>query len=385
MEISELKQWFETNKETQLYHRYITNQHIEPLLETLKKKFVVEVLGASVLRKPIYGITLGSGPKRLLFWSQMHGNETTTTKALFDVLQTFYKGSDSVNHILKACTLYIIPILNPDGAEAYTRLNANLIDLNRDAQALSQPESILLRTVFNQFKPHYCYNLHGQRTIFSAGNVKNPATVSFLAPAQDDACTVTETRKIAMEIITVMNAALQTLIPEQVGVYDDVFNLNCVGDTFQSLNIPTILFEAGHFPEDYAREKTRLLIYVALLTSINYISRIEVTGNGYASYFNIPQNKKRFFDLIIRNAKVKSEPSNTLQDIGILYQEVLKDGRVDFIPKIEKIEPLIGFFGHQELDAEGFEVLTQENKPLQIGNENVFVLINNRKISLLLK
>ncbi|PJB16824.1 MAG: peptidase M14, partial [Flavobacteriaceae bacterium CG_4_9_14_3_um_filter_33_16] len=84
MEISELKQWFETNKETQLYHRYITNQHIEPLLETLKKKFVVEVLGASVLRKPIYGITLGSGPKRLLFWSQMHGNETTTTKALFD-------------------------------------------------------------------------------------------------------------------------------------------------------------------------------------------------------------------------------------------------------------------------------------------------------------
>ena len=50
-------------------------------------------------------------------------------------------------HILKACTLYIIPILNPDGAKAYTRLNANEVDLNRDAQDLSQPESKVLRAV----------------------------------------------------------------------------------------------------------------------------------------------------------------------------------------------------------------------------------------------
>ena len=62
-----------------------------------------------------------------------------------------------------------------------------------------------------------------------------------------------------MEVIAVMNDALQNIIPNQVGVYDDAFNLNCVGDTFQSENVPTILFEAGHYANDYAREKTRSL------------------------------------------------------------------------------------------------------------------------------
>ena len=35
--------------------------------------------------------------------------------------------------ITKEITLKIIPILNPDGAQQYTRKNANEIDLNRDA------------------------------------------------------------------------------------------------------------------------------------------------------------------------------------------------------------------------------------------------------------
>ena len=69
-------------------------------------------------------------------WSQMHGNESTTTKALFDVFNTLISNNPIIKHILNACTLYIIPILNPDGAEAYTRVNANAVDLNRDAQEL---------------------------------------------------------------------------------------------------------------------------------------------------------------------------------------------------------------------------------------------------------
>src|SRR5690606_13406057 len=116
----------------------------------------------------------------IMLWSQMHGNETTTTKALFDVLNTF----KTQNSILDACTILIIPILNPDGAEVYTRLNANNVDLNRDAQNLSQPESRVLRDCFNRFKPNFCFNLHGQRTIFSVDNTSQSATVSFLSPAE---------------------------------------------------------------------------------------------------------------------------------------------------------------------------------------------------------
>ncbi|MDC1365324.1 M14 family zinc carboxypeptidase, partial [Algibacter sp.] len=372
---------FLKHKEHSLSHRYITHKHIEPLLEKRSDIFHVETIGQSVLNNPIYGLKIGNGKKRILMWSQMHGNESTTTKALFDLFNTFLDTHSELNYILEACTLYIIPILNPDGALAYTRINANEVDLNRDAQNLTQPESTVLRHIFETFKPHFCYNLHGQRTIFSAGTTNNSATVSFLAPAQDAACTITPNRKVAMEVIGVMNDALQRIIPNQVGVYDDAFNLNCVGDSFQSENVPTILFEAGHFINDYEREKTREFIYTSYVTSLNYISKNEVNGSHYKTYFNIPENDKCFLDVIIRNAKV----TNKLVDIGIQFQERLHDNNIQFIPKVEKIEKLDGFFGHKEIEANGFEVRDAQGRVLKLGYENVCVILNSEEIILIPK
>lgn len=385
MQIELLKSLFFKHKESHLKHRYITNNHIEPLLKNHAGKMDFEVIGQSVLNAPIYGLKIGSGGKRILMWSQMHGNESTTTKAIFDLLNTLLSNDSSVKHILSVCALYIIPILNPDGAMAYTRINANQVDLNRDAQDLSQPESKVLRAVFETFKPHYCYNLHGQRTIFSAGNTNKPATVSFLAPAQDEACTRTPNRKVAMEIISVMNDALQSLIPGQVGVYDDAFNLNCVGDAFQSENVPTILFEAGHFHNDYARDKTREYIYISYLVSLSYISLNEVTGAHHESYLKIPENEKLFFDIIIKNVSKTHGEGENMVDIGILYQEKLIDGKISFIPTVEKIGDLDGFFGHRIIEAHGEAVFDAYGKPLKVNNENVCVMLKNENISLLPK
>lgn len=381
MEKELIKSLFLKYKEAGLSHRYITNNHIKPLLEKLADKIQIETLGNSVLNNPIYGVKIGSGEKRILMWSQMHGNESTTTKALFDLLNTLLSNNLDVEHILNACTLYIIPILSPDGALAYTRINANKIDLNRDAQNLTQPESHVLREVFNTFKPHYCYNLHGQRTIFSVGNTNKPATVSFLAPAQDETCTVTPNRKIAMEVIAVMNDALQKEIPNQIGVYDDAFNINCVGDTFQCENVPTILFEAGHTPNDYARDVTRSHIYTAYLASLDYISKNEVTGVKYKPYLDIPENGKLFFDILIKNAKIENE----ITDIGILYQEKLVNNRIEFIPIVNGMGDLSAFFGHKTIQANKLEVFNSNGGILKTGGENVFVIMNNEKISLLLK
>tara|TARA_R110002049_G_scaffold180607_1_gene347614 strand:- start:395 stop:1546 length:1152 start_codon:yes stop_codon:yes gene_type:complete len=383
MKVEDIKSLFLDHKETSLYGRYITNDHISSLLKKISTNVTVEVIGKSVLDDSIYGLKIGKGAKRILMWSQMHGNESTTTKALFDLLNSLLGKKSNLEYILEACTLYMIPILNPDGAKAYTRINANKVDLNRDAQDLTQPESKVLRDVFKRFKPHFCYNLHGQRTIFSAGTSNKPATVSFLAPAQDKACTITPNRKIAMEVIGVMNEALQKLIPNHVGVYDDAFNLNCVGDTFQSENVPTILFEAGHYYNDYDREQTREYIYASILESLDYISKHLIEGNKYESYLQIPENDKCFYDIIIRNAKNGSE--GEIVDIGVLYQEKLVDKTVDFIPKVDKIEDLSAFYGHKEYDANGLEVYDKDNILVKVGYENVFVMSNNEKISLSLK
>lgn len=385
MKLEHILSLFFQHKEAYFNHRYITNNHIIPLLEKLKKSINVEIIGNSVLNDSIYGLTIGNGKKRILMWSQMHGNESTTTKTVFDLLNTLLDKNSDLDYILKVCTLYIIPILNPDGAKAYTRVNANKVDLNRDAQNLSQPESKVLRTVFQDFKPHFCYNLHGQRTIFSVGNTNKVATVSFLAPAQDKACTITPNRKVAMEVIGVMNTVLQEIIPNQIGVYDDAFNLNCVGDTFQSENVPTILFEAGHYENDYAREHTRKFIYVSLLQSLDYISNNDISGSDYESYIKIPENGKLFYDVIIRNAKTLIGNEEKVTDIGFLFQERLIEGKVDFVPKVEKIGNLNDFHGHKEIDAKGLGVFDDCEQLIQVNNENVFVIVNNEKITLLSK
>ena len=121
-----------------------------------------------------------NGNKRILLWSQMHGNESTGTKALFDLFNCFSNNSSEFTTILENCTLLFIPMLNPDGAEVYTRVNANNIDLNRDAKSLTQPESRILRSIFVKIKPDLCLNLHDQRSIYGLKSGLS-ATISFLA------------------------------------------------------------------------------------------------------------------------------------------------------------------------------------------------------------
>lgn len=380
MQIETLKSLFKKHKEEALFHRYIHLKNIATLLKKLESKCDVSVIGKSVLDKEIHSITIGNGPKKILMWSQMHGNESTTTKAIFDLLNLLTSENEVSNLILNTCKIMIIPILNPDGAEAYTRINANQVDLNRDAQNLTQPESLVLKNTFEAFKPHFCYNLHGQRTIFSAGNTNNLATVSFLSPAQDGDCVITDNRKRAMELIAVMNANLQQQIPNQVGIYDDAFNINCVGDTFQTYNVPTVLFEAGHYKDDYAREVVREYIFQSLVVSLKYIANSAVSGDSYIPYLSIPENQKLFYDIIIRNARV--EANGELVDVAVQYQEKLKEEKVVFIPKIEKIAPLNDFYAHKAFDAKGSLVKTILNEDVYEGYENDLVIVNNQKLSL---
>lgn len=336
-------------KELSIQGRYVVNQQILDFIKGLGPHIFAETIGLSVQKRTIQSLTMGSGKIRILMWSQMHGNESTTTKAVLDLINFLSSNSVEAQEILAQCTLKIIPILNPDGAEAYTRVNANEVDLNRDAQELSQPESKILRKVFDQFQPNFCFNLHDQRTIYNVGSTRKPATVSFLAPAHDEDRNISKTRDLSMRLIVAMNQMLQEIIPGQVGRYDDSFNANCVGDTFQMLETPTILFEAGHYPEDYKREMTRDYIFLSLLTAVRCIAHNTILDCSREDYFGIPENQKRFLDIIIKNANMIG-PQYT-QDIGILFLEVLDKGEIRFDIQIQKIESIEGFYAHRNYDC----------------------------------
>ncbi len=354
-------------KELSVHGRYISSLQLQSFIKRNSIQNKISPLGKSVKNRLIHKVTLGSGKIKILMWSQMHGNETTTTKAALDLINYLNKSDDLTNQILSSVTLTIVPVLNPDGAAVYTRENANKVDLNRDALELSQPESRILRVLYDEIAPDYCFNLHDQRTIFNAGSLEKPATLSFLAPAHDTQRSVSVSRGQSMKIIVAIHKALSSLIPDQIGRYDDAFNPNCVGDTFQLLGTPTILFEAGHFPEDYQRERTREFIFYALITAISVIAQSKIEGYSLDTYFDIPENNKRFFDVLILNANLINKKYD--HSLGILYKEVLNEETIMFNPFVEATGELKDSFGHKYLncsDQNDLDFLKSDRKLYQL-------------------
>ncbi|MBA4155465.1 M14 metallopeptidase family protein [Flavobacterium sp.] len=343
---------FEKHKEQDLFGRYITLKNIEPLFGKHLFKNKIDVLGKSVLEKSIYGYQTGIGDYKILLWSQMHGNESTTTKALFDLFNYLDSDVEEVKKWKDKFTFLFIPMLNPDGAELYTRENANKIDLNRDFINLSQPESQLLFSQFSSFKPDFCFNLHDQRTIFAAGKTNNPATVSFLAPSYNEECAINSTRQKAINLIAGINMELQKHIPNQVGRFDDAFNRNCVGDTFQQLGVPTVLFEAGHFQNDYEREKTRKFIFISLLRSFSLLYENDIVNNKIDDYLKIPQNNVCFYDIVYRNVKINYDNSIIITNFAAQYKEEIIENQLFFNAYISSVGDLNDFYGHLEYDAQ---------------------------------
>jgi hypothetical protein len=344
---------FENHKEQDLLGRYITLKNIEPLLGKHLFKNKIDVLEKSVLEKSIYGYQTGTGEFKILLWSQMHGNESTTTKALFDLFNYLDSDVEEVQKWKDKFTFLFIPILNPDGAELYTRENANKIDLNRDFMNLSQPESQLLFSQFSSFKPDFCFNLHDQRTIFAAGKTNNPATVSFLAPSFNKECAINTTRQKAINLIVGINMELQKHIPNQVGRFDDVFNRNCVGDTFQQLGVPTVLLEAGHFQNDYEREKTRKFIFISLLRGFSLLYENDIVDNKIDDYLKIPQNNICFYDIVYRNVKINYDNSIIITNFAAQYKEEIIENQLFFNAYISSVGDLNEIYGHLEYDAQG--------------------------------
>jgi hypothetical protein len=346
-----LEELFVSNKEHSISGRYIALKVIEPLLQSLNTNKQLYIIGKSVLEKPIYSYNIGTGKIRIFLWSQMHGNESTTTKALFDFLNLLQSGSELAENFLNTFTFLCIPMLNPDGAALYTRENANKIDLNRDSQNLTQPESRILRETFDLFKPDYCFNLHDQRTIFGVSDLGKPATMSFLAPAYNDEREINETRLRAIELIATVNEQLQIYLPDQIGRFDDSFNINCIGDMFQHLGVPTILIEAGHFPNDYEREETRKFVFMSLVYSFSALSENVIVNNGIDKYLNIPQNKAVFYDIIYKNIKINYDGIEIITNFAVQYKEELIENQVCFNAYIVIIGDLEHNFGHLEYDV----------------------------------
>lgn len=357
LDIQILKSNYFNYYESSIKGRYITLKDIEPLLLDLGECFTVQKIGTSEKGRSIYKVGIGEGNIRILSWSQMHGNECTGTKALFDLFN-FFKSPGELKQVkeqlMNLCRMEFIVLLNPDGAVAYTRTNANDIDLNRDAVDKKAIESQLLRKHLDEFNPKFCFNLHDQRSIFNVEGTSKPATLSFLAPSVDKARNLTSGRKETMKVISEMNILLQTVIPNCIGRYTDEFYPTATGDNFQKLGHNTILIEAGHASDDYDRELTREYNFYALLQGLLSISQFE-NSDGYEQYFNIPNNEKKYFDIIYRNICAPKEDGYEITDLGVQVKFKVENDHLVRFQTIEKRGDLSCFHCNTLISAKNLD------------------------------
>jgi hypothetical protein len=285
-----LNQHYSTFKEKTLQQRRFKESDIEPLIQKLSSDpgFKVSTAGKSFKGRPIHLIRIGTGPTKVLFWSKMHGDESTATMALFDIFNFFSRNNDQFEakrkKLLKKVSLYFIPMLNPDGAQKFQRRDALGIDINRDALRLTSPEAKILKSVRDRLKPKLGFNLHDESRYNSVGRTAEPATISLLAPTYDFKHSVNGVRKRMMRLIGYMNGMLQKYIPGKVARYSAVHMPTAFGDNMTKWGTGSVLIESGGYPNDPEKQHIRKMNFLAMMTAIDAIASKKYKQTPVASY-----------------------------------------------------------------------------------------------------
>jgi len=348
-------------------------------IEKLTGKVFHEIMtGQSYEGRQIHVLRCGTGRTKVLAWSQMHGNEPTSTLALLDAMQMLSDGGREAEEILSAVTLTVIPLLNPDGATRYDRRNAQGIDINRDAQSLTSPEARLLMSAWEGAKPDFALNLHDQETRFTSINPPVQSLLAMLAPECSHDKRITPARERAMKVIAGTASRLSGIASGRIAKYDDVYTPTAFGDTFMQLGTSSILIEAGSEPGDPKRNKPRAAMSKAIVTALSLMASGSYENYDVQEYENLPLN--RDFDgyvLIIKGVGITDACGSYKTDIGISLvkptcnPEDFADDFDDF--RVLNIGDLSGAKAIRTVDMQGHQ-LCGNHRDLYIGRKADFAI-----------
>ena len=296
---------------------------IDKLVSENPDMIKMEKLGESVEGRSINLITIGKGSKKLLLWSQMHGDEPTATGALLDIINYISKNPETplVKDILNNTTLLIIPMLNPDGSERFTRRNAMDLDINRDARYLQTPEGQILKKAQERFQPDFGFNLHDHGPNRMVGKTKEVVSISLLVPAIDPESTQNDVTLKAKKVASTLCQSISKYCEGKVAKYDDDYMPRAFGDSMQEWGVSTILLETGGWEKQNR----------GFLTKVNFVGMLSVfhgiaTGSYLDANTDVYDDLKlmgehNLFDLLISKVTIINGMGHPpyLGDIGIDY------------------------------------------------------------------
>lgn len=327
----------------------------EKILEQTQYGWKLSLQGMSLQNRPLYRMETGEGPTKIMLWTQMHGDESTATRALFllwDRMKVDKNWSKKLRQKLSICCM---PLVNPDGAHQWTRENAAGIDINRDARALRSPEAVALARCIRDFAPHIALNLHDQQIYYGVGKPAQQAGISLMAPPADRQDGWPENRRKAARICVNLH---QMLREKSVvcGKWQDEFEPRAFGEFAQQEGAATVLIEAGAFFND--PEKINLSrLYAEILASVlDQATRPIRPMQKLKPYRDIPKNELIIFDLLLRKVSIRVDGKNCITDLGIRRRKIWQKGTWVHKGTIEEIGDLEHCSGLDEYELPGYEL-----------------------------
>jgi len=265
-----------------------------------------EEIGKSSSGKPLYLLRWGSGPTKVLLWSQMHGDETTASRALTDLFNYIIANPTDprVQRWSQQVSLLVVPMLNPDGADGHRRRSTFGIDINRDARNLATPEGRALKAVQEKYQPQFGFNLHDQNPRSRAGTSDGTAAISLLAPPPDAKSTETPSFTRAKQLAAFLAVQLAPLVGNHLTQYDGTYNARAFGDGMSAWGVSAVLIETGSWDKDESKHYLRATNFVALVTALDAIGDGSYAGSNVAAYTSLPENGRSYNDLWIRGASI---------------------------------------------------------------------------------
>lgn len=369
-----LYQSYDSYRESRLEDRRFKHRDLQPLIDALRADpdFTVQTVGYSIEGRTLQLISVGQGATDVFLWSQMHGDESTATMAIFDIFNWLRSDEFQAEKrdLLSKVRLHFLPMLNPDGAERFQRRNALGIDVNRDALRLQSPEGRTLKRIRDSLDADFGFNLHDQSRYYNAYRTEKPATISYLAPAYNYGKSINDIRKRAMQVIALMNRVIQRYAPGQVGRYSDAFEPRAFGDNIQKWGTSTILIESGGYPADREKQEIRKLNYVSMLTAIFAIADRSYTSVSLQEYRKIPSNDRKLYDLKIEGMIYPLLGSDYILDLGINRGEIDLNQHRDFYYRgyVSDQGDLSTYYGYEELDASGLRFAPGKVYPEPLEN-----------------
>jgi hypothetical protein len=165
----------------QMAREVMADQRRSPLIR-------VSTIGYSKKHKlPILLVQIGKlSPKsiKVMVLCRQHGDEPAGTEGALAVIGKLSTAPNAAKELGRLC-LFIVPMVNPDGAEAETRVSGDLADLNRDWGIFHQPETRAVKNAVLSIRPSFILDVHSWDSVdpFQQVCVEGPRSREGFGPA----------------------------------------------------------------------------------------------------------------------------------------------------------------------------------------------------------